>query len=63
LTRLAVVALTDGRNTTAWINANLYRAKKLPRLAEITSAKQEQQQDMALRLKTALSAFKSKGKK
>ena len=40
LTRKATPALQDGRTTAAWMTAQLTRAKKIPKLAELTTKKQ-----------------------
>lgn len=39
LTRKAIPALQDGRTTAAWMTAQLTRAKKIPKLAELTTKK------------------------
>lgn len=41
LTRKSAPALHDSRTTAAWLTANLTRAKKLPKLSELTAKKQE----------------------
>jgi len=62
LTRLAVTALSEERNVTAWVTAVLVRTPKMPKLEEITSRK-ETRDDVGIRLKSALSNFRPKEKK
>ena len=56
LTRLAIGAISDGRNTQSWILANLTRARKLPKLDDLLNRKREavKTADVGLRLKAAL---------
>lgn len=61
LTGIAIGAVTDGRNTAAWINAALTRAKKMPPLEELLG-KKKSKGDVGMRLKAALSGVKGKVK-
>ncbi len=54
LTRKAVTALTDGRNTQAWMIAALTRAKKMPKLTEMISKPNVTRENMEADLKKAL---------
>lgn len=56
LTRKAITALTDGRNTQAWTIAALTRAKKMPKLSEMTSKPNVARENMEFELKKALGA-------
>ena len=60
LTRLAIEALTDARYTQAWIQANLIRAKAMPKLEELLDRKFAKT-DMELRMKDALMRMGSRG--
>jgi hypothetical protein len=59
LARLAVASSTEGRNTNAWITACLIRAKKMPKLSELTG-RQEPRTNVENRIKAALSTRKKK---
>ena len=60
MTRKAITALTDGRNTQAWMIAALSRSKKMPALHEITSKKVVVRENMEADLKKALGARRKK---
>lgn len=54
LTRQAVCALADGRSTSAWLTANLSRAKKMPKLESLLVKREIDHVDMEARMKNAL---------
>lgn len=54
LTRQAVCALADGRSTSAWLMANLSRAKKMPKLESLLVRREVDHADMEARMKNAL---------
>ncbi len=60
LTRKAIAALTDGRNTQAWMIAALTRAKKMPKLNEMISKPKAGNPNMEADLKKALGMRKPK---
>jgi hypothetical protein len=62
LTKKAVPALSDGRNTLAWTTAALHRAKKIPRLHEMMAVKEERSKgEMESELKKALGLGRKNG--
>jgi hypothetical protein len=61
LTHKAITALTDGRNTQAWTIAALTRAKKMPKLADMTSKPTGARENMENELKKALIGRKKNG--
>lgn len=62
LCRQAVGSLVEGRNTMAWIQANLVRAKKMPTLDELLGRKMAKT-DMEGKLKNALAGVRVKKEK
>jgi len=54
LTRQAVCALADGRSASAWLIANLSRAKKMPKLESLLVRREVDHADMEARMKNAL---------
>jgi len=54
LTRQAVCALADGRSASAWLMANLSRAKKMPKLESLLVRREVDHADMEARMKNAL---------
>ena len=59
LTRKSAPALHDSRTTAAWLTASLSRAKKIPKLSELTTKKQvhRSQSEMEESLKSHLAGM------
>lgn len=60
LTRHAMAAMSDSRTITAWMTANLSRAKTLPKLEKLLSKTEVKTGDIGMRLRSALDQVKGK---